>query len=59
MAIWGRYCDHQPEKVDEGDSLYLLREYRMAFGREWKLWRGRLSDEPIEGAAVDLRETRR
>lgn len=48
MAIWGRYRD-QVEKIDEGDSAYLLHEYRLAFGRDWVLWRGRKKDEPREG----------
>lgn len=46
MAIWGRYQGQTPEKIDEADSLYLLREYAMAFGRGWTLWRGRKKDEP-------------
>ena len=48
MSIWGRYEDSKPELVDRGDSDYLLGEYRLAFGRGWKLWRGSRKDEPTE-----------
>lgn len=46
MAIWGRYQDKEPEKIDEGNAAYLVGEYRMAFGRDWTIWRGRKKDEP-------------
>ena len=47
MAIWGRYLTNKPEKIDDGNSAYLVREYVMAFGRDWTIWRGRKRDEPI------------
>lgn len=46
MAIWGRYQDKDAEKIDDGDSGYLLKEYQIAFGRDWTLWLGRKKDEP-------------
>jgi hypothetical protein len=49
MAIWGR-CRGKVEKIDDEDSVYLLREYQMAFGAGWTLWRGRKKDEPREAA---------
>jgi hypothetical protein len=45
MAIWGR-SDYGVEKIDDDDSAYLLSEYQLAFGRGWKIWRGRRKDEP-------------
>lgn len=45
MAIWGR-SPYGVEKIDDDDSAYNLHEYRLAFGPEWKLWRGRKKDEP-------------
>jgi hypothetical protein len=48
MSIWGRYKDGEPERIDSGDSAYLLAEYRLAFGRDWLLWRGTRRDEPKE-----------
>ena len=55
MAIWGRYQAGKPERIDTGDSAYLLREYALAFGRDWSLWRGRKRDEParIRAAGID------
>lgn len=42
IRIRGQYKDKQPETVDtatsEQDAQYLLGEYRLAFGRDWKLW---------------------
>lgn len=47
MAIWGRYKGTgKVEQVDSGDTAYLLAEYRLAFGKDWILWRGRKKDEP-------------
>lgn len=47
MAIWGRSTQTgKVEKIDDGDSAYLLNEYRLAFGRSFTLWRGRKMDEP-------------
>jgi hypothetical protein len=49
MKIWGRHLNNKPECIDDipkGDVRRCLREYMMAFGREWKLWIGRRKDEP-------------
>ena len=49
MTIWGKYKNGVPEKIDSGsvrDIPYLLREYALAFGRDWVLWAGRKSDDP-------------
>jgi len=49
--IWGRYVPNDTvEKIDQAssqkDADYLAGEYRMAFGRDWKIWAGRKKDEP-------------
>jgi len=52
MTIWGKYKNGVPEKIDSGsvrDIPYLLREYALAFGRDWVLWAGRKSDDPTKG----------
>ena len=51
--IWGRYVPNDTvEKIDQAssqkDADYLAGEYRMAFGRDWKIWAGRKKDEPRE-----------
>lgn len=49
MVIWGRYEDRKPEKVDDipkHDVYRCLHEYKLAFGKGWTLWVGRLKDEP-------------
>jgi hypothetical protein len=49
MKIWGRYLNNAPECIDDipkNDAQHCLYEYKMAFGREWKLWIGRRKDEP-------------
>lgn len=49
IKIWGRYQNNDPEVIDQTgrkDIDYLLGEYRLAFGRDWKLWAGRKKDEP-------------
>lgn len=49
MAIWGKSVQTgKVEKVDSGDSAYLLAEYRLAFGPGWILWRGRKADDPTQ-----------
>jgi len=50
ISIWGRYLDNQPEKIDSAHSksgaAYLEAQYRLAFGKDWKVWAGRLDQEP-------------
>ena len=50
ISIWGRYLDNEPEKVDSAHSQnsaeYLAAEYKLAFGRDWKVWAGRKDQEP-------------
>ena len=50
ISVWGRYKDKAPEKIDqatsESSAAYLVREYRLAFGRDWKVWAGRKDSEP-------------
>ena len=50
MKIWGKY---KPTRVVElidtcakKDVGYILREYMMAFGRDWIIWAGLKRDEP-------------
>ena len=45
--------DNQPEKIDSGHAgdgtsgaAYLVAEYRLAFGKDWKIWAGRKDQEP-------------
>lgn len=50
ITIWGRYKNGKPEVIDHAtgkkDAAYLLGEYQLAFGPDWKLWAGRRIDEP-------------
>jgi hypothetical protein len=40
-TIWGKYGNHKWEEVDEAETkesaVYLLGEYRLAYGSEWQL----------------------
>lgn len=58
-TIWGRLKGQQPERVDQcakKDVAYTLREYRLAFGKDWTLWAGRKCDEPkAEATSADSR----
>jgi hypothetical protein len=58
-TIWGRYLDHKPERICECPQKELAHDfnnYVLAFGafrgqhnyRKWKLWTGRLKDEPSD-----------
>jgi len=58
-TIWGRYMDRKPEKVDTlspREAQRCFGEYLLAFGalrgqhnyKKWKLWMGRLKDEPSD-----------
>ncbi len=54
--IWGKPKDGKAEVIDEtyrdGDSAgYLMGQYRMAYGQDWKIWAGLKRDEPdpLEG----------
>jgi hypothetical protein len=49
--IWGKPKDGDAEVLDEtcrgGDSAeYLVAQYQMAFGPNWKVWAGLKRDEP-------------
>jgi len=57
MIIWGKYEGHKPEKIDDipkHDVQRCLHEYKLAYGalpgqrfhKAWKLWLGRMKDEP-------------
>ena len=49
VSIWGKYRGNV-EKIDESSrdngAAFLVREYQMAFGKDWKIWAGRKKDEP-------------
>lgn len=51
--IYGKLLQGGPHAVEEIDSCepkdvgYMLREYRMAFGKDWILWAGK--KYPIPG----------
>ena len=58
MTIWGKLTQHgQSHGVEKIDSCeprevaHMLREYRMAFGKDWILWAGK--KYPIPGREVD------
>ena len=40
--IVGSYAGRTPEQIDtsrsEGEIVYLLREYQLAFDKDWRLW---------------------
>ena len=44
ISIWGKYRG-TVEKIDSASSTseaaYLVREYQMAYGRDWLVWAGR------------------
>jgi len=50
ISIWGRYKDRAPEVIDRAasrmDAAYLVGEYVLAFGKDWKIWSGRKDEEP-------------
>jgi hypothetical protein len=50
INIWGKYKGAVPEIIDTATSLrdaeYLIREYRMAYGKDWLIWQGRRKDRP-------------
>jgi hypothetical protein len=52
ISIWGRLKGKKPEKIDEAASptgaAFLVGEYRLAFGMDWKIWSGRRDDEPAD-----------
>ena len=53
-AIWGKY-NGRVEKIDDipkSDLGYALGEYRMAFGKDWKLWTGLKRDEPSDNVEL-------
>jgi hypothetical protein len=50
ISIWGRYMNKPPEIIDRATSptgaAFLVGEYRLAFGKDWKIWFGRKDEEP-------------
>ena len=50
MKIWGKYIPTKKAEVldtcTKKELGYMLREYRMAFGRDWIIWAGLKRDEP-------------
>jgi hypothetical protein len=48
-AIMGKYLDFDEEEIDEAedeeDADYLLKEYEMAYGFGWKLWKKEKDDD--------------
>lgn len=54
IGIWGKYRG-EIERIDqasnEKEAQYLVGEYRLAFGKDWKIWSGRKKDEPCQTGA--------
>ena len=52
ILIWGRYKGTKPENIDIADweksATYLVREYQLAYGKDWIIWAGRMQDEPTK-----------
>lgn len=50
ISIWGRLKGHKPELIDtastKAQAECRAREYRIAFGKDWKIWIGRKDSEP-------------
>jgi len=48
INIWGRYKKAAPEIIDTAESMkdavYMVGEYRSAYGRDWIVWHGRRKD---------------
>lgn len=44
ITIWGKY-QGKIEKIDTAtdklDADYLVREYKLAYGRRWQIWAGK------------------
>lgn len=60
IKIWGRYRGRTEEldtAPNEKEADYLVREYRMAYGAEWLVWKGRKKNdqEIAERSNVRLR----
>lgn len=49
INIWMRYKIGRAEKIDsagdEKEAEYLADEYRIAYGKDCKIWSGKKSDE--------------
>lgn len=48
INIWGRYKRNKPEIIDTAESMkdavYMVGEYRLAYGQDWLVWHGRRKD---------------
>ncbi len=60
ISIWGKLKGKKPEVIDRAssprDAAYLVREYKMAFGRDWVIWAGRRDQMPGDDqCTVDAR----
>lgn len=44
MKIWSKYIPtgkvEQIDSCDKRDANYIVKEYQIAFGRDWKVWAG-------------------
>jgi hypothetical protein len=42
IVIWGKYQNEAPEEIDETENkagaLFLVQQYRVAYGPDWKIW---------------------
>jgi len=49
INIWMRYKTDKAERIDsardERNAEYLANEYRIAYGKDFKIWIGKKSDE--------------
>jgi len=63
ISIWGKYQGKKPEVIDRAssprDAAYLVGEYKMAFGRDWVIWSGRLDQMPGLGGDQCTADARR
>ena len=52
MNIWVQLKNTEPEKVEENvakaDIVYLVGEYRMAYGSDFSVWAGLKRDAPYK-----------
>ena len=61
INIWGRYKRAAPEIIDTAESMkdavYMVGEYRIAYGQDWLVWHGRRKDGgPDEASKMRLRD---
>lgn len=60
IKIWGKYQGRTEEidtAADEREADQMVQEYRMAYGVQWLIWKGRKRDgeETTERSDVRLR----